>query len=135
MVMDGQRDHSTGLWKVPLDTNSTKQNDSIKSVYEISKIYNTIQYLHAVAGTPVPSTFVKATKDGSFTTWPTLTPERVNKYLEKSEATVKGHLNQTRKNVRSTEPKKKHSTREETQDYESHTTKKTELTVCINPRH
>jgi hypothetical protein len=104
--MHGQRDLSTGLWTVPLDTNNTKQNESINSVYEISKVYDKIQYLHAAAGSPVPSTFVKAIKAGNFTTWPTLTPEHVNKYLEKSEATVKGHLNQTRKNVRSTKPKK-----------------------------
>jgi hypothetical protein len=89
-----------------LDTNNTKQNESINSVYEISKVYDKIQYLHAAAGSPVPSTFVKAIKAGNFTTWPTLTPEHVNKYLEKSEATVKGHVNQTRKNVRSTKPKK-----------------------------
>jgi hypothetical protein len=116
IIMHGQRDLSTGLLTVPLDTNNTKQNESINSVYEISKVYNTIQYLHAAAGSPVPSTFVKAIKAGNFTTWPTLTPEHVNKYLEKSEATVKGHFNQTRKNVRSTKPKKKHTTREETQD-------------------
>jgi hypothetical protein len=122
--MHGQRDHSTGLCTVPLDTNSTKKYKSINSVYEISKVYGTIQYLHAAAGSPVPSTFVKAIKAGNFTTWPTLTPEHVNKYLEKSEATVKGHLNQTRKNVRSTKPKKKHNTREETQDYKSHITEK-----------
>jgi hypothetical protein len=124
IVMHGQRDLSTGLWTVLLDTNNTKQNESINSVYEISKVYDTIQYLHAAAGSPVPSTFVKAIKAGNLTTWPTLTPEHVNKYLEKSEATVKGHLNQTSKNVRSTKTKKKHTTREEKQDYKSHITEK-----------
>jgi hypothetical protein len=105
IVMHGQRDHTTGLWTIPLDVNSTKKDESINSVYKISKAY-AIQYLHAAAGSPVPSTFVKAIKARNFTTWPTLTPEHVNKYLEKSKATVKGHLNQTRKNVRSNKPKK-----------------------------
>jgi hypothetical protein len=118
IVMHGQRDHSTGLWTVPLDANSTKKYESIKSVYEISKVYNAIQYLHKAAGSPVPSTFVRAMKAGNFTAWPTLTPEHVNKYLKKSEATVKGHLNQTRKNVRSMKPKKKPGAQEETQYYE-----------------
>jgi hypothetical protein len=72
--MHGQRDHSTGLWTLPLDANITKKDESINSVYEISKVYDTIQYLHAAAGSPVPSTFVKAIKAGNFTTWPTLTP-------------------------------------------------------------
>jgi hypothetical protein len=97
--MHGQRDQSTGLWTVPLDANSTKKDESINSVYEISKVYNAIQYLHAAAGSPVPSTFVRAIKAGNFTTWPILNPEHVKNYFEKSEATVKGHLNQTRKNV------------------------------------
>jgi hypothetical protein len=122
--MHGQRDHSTGLWTVPLDANSTEKEEFINSVYEISKLYDAIQYLHADAGSPVPSTFVKAIKAGNFTTWPTLTPEHVNKYLEKSEATIKGHLNQTRKNVRSTKPKKKPDAREETQYYEPHITER-----------
>jgi hypothetical protein len=38
IVMHGQRDHSTGLWTVPLDVNSTKKDESINSVYEISKV-------------------------------------------------------------------------------------------------
>jgi hypothetical protein len=104
-----------------------KKDESINSVYEISKVYNRIQYLHAAAGSPAPSTFVKAIKAGNFTTWPTPTPEHVNKYLEKSEATVKGHLNQTRKNVRSTKPKKKPDAREKTQDYEPHITERTNV--------
>jgi hypothetical protein len=133
IVMHGQRNHSTGLWKVPLDTNSTKQNESINSVYEISKVYDMIQYLHAAAGSLVPSTFVKAIKAGNFTTWPTLTPEHVNKYLKKSEATVKGHLNQTRKNVRSTKPRK-NNTQEETQALRIPHHGKNERSVCSNPR-
>jgi hypothetical protein len=98
--MHGQRDHSTGLWTVSLDANSAKKDESINSVYEISKVYDTIQYSHTATGSPVPSMFIKAINAGNFTTWPTLTPEHVNKYLEKSEATVKGHLNQNKKNVR-----------------------------------
>jgi hypothetical protein len=74
VVMHGQRDLSTGLWKVPLDTNNTKQNESINNVYEIIKVYDTIQYLHAAAGSPLPSTFIKAIKASNFTTWLTLTP-------------------------------------------------------------
>jgi hypothetical protein len=91
IVLHGQRDHPTGLWTVPLDEKTTKNNESIHSIYKISNVYDAIQYLHAAAGSPAPSTFIKAIKGGNFTTWPTLTDEHVNKYLEKSEATVKGH--------------------------------------------
>jgi hypothetical protein len=125
--MHGQRDHSIGLWTVPLDANSTKKDESIKSVHEISKVYDATQFLHAAAGSPVPSTFVKAIKAGKFSTWTTLTPEHVNNYLENYEATVKGNLNQTRKNVRSTKPKKKPGAQEQTQYYEPHITERTNI--------
>eukprot|EP00957_Ditylum_brightwellii_P028290 2137304-Ditylum_brightwellii.AAC.1 len=36
------------------------------------------------------------------TTWPSLTVEMVTKYLDKSTATSKGHLNQQRQNLQST---------------------------------
>jgi hypothetical protein len=120
--MHGQCDHSTGLWT---GANSTKKDESINSVYEKSKVYDAIQYLHAAAGSPVPSTFARAIKEGNFTMWPTLNPEHVTKYLEKSKATVKGHLNQTRKNVRSTKPKKKTDKQEETQYYKPYITERT----------
>jgi hypothetical protein len=77
----------------------------------------------------VPSTFIKAIEAGNFVTWPTLTAQYVRKYLEKSEATIKGHLNQTRKNVRSTRPKKKVTTPDEEVEYEPHITKCTNV-VC-----
>ena len=44
-------------------------------------------------------------KKGFFTSWPGLTAKAVAKYLPKSIATSKGHLDQMRKNIRSTQPK------------------------------
>jgi hypothetical protein len=75
----------------------------------------------------VPSTFIKSIKAGNFVTCPTLTAHHVRKYLEKSEATLKGHLNQTRKNVRITRPKKKLRTLDEEVEYEPHITKRTNV--------
>jgi hypothetical protein len=62
VVMEGQRNQTTGLWTVPLDNKSQKwdneykkQRDEItRNVYEINKLYDTIQYLHAATGSPVP---------------------------------------------------------------------------------
>ncbi len=48
------------------------------------------------------STWIKAIQKGFFQSWPGLTSEAVHKHLEASEATAKGHLDQTRKNIRST---------------------------------
>ena len=53
----------------------------------------------------MPSTWIKAIDNGHFATWPGLTADLVRKHLPKSTATIKGHLNQQRKNLRSTKPK------------------------------
>ena len=58
--------------------------------------------MHVVCGYPVKSTWLKAIKAGNFVGWPILTERNVNKYYQGTNETPKGHMNQTRKNVRST---------------------------------
>ena len=72
------------------------------NVYEIKTKKEIIKFLHKAAGSPVKSTWIQAIKNGQYTTWPGLTTKIVEKYLEKSQATVKGHMKQTRQNIRST---------------------------------
>ena len=64
-----------------------------------------ITFLHGACFAPVTSTWVKAIKNGHFTTWPGLTSELVTKYLPTSVYTAKGHLNQERKFLQSTNTK------------------------------
>jgi hypothetical protein len=45
-------------------------------------------------------------KAGNFVGWPLLTEKNIAKYYPETEETPKGHMNQTRKNVRSTKPKR-----------------------------
>eukprot|EP00804_Cyclotella_cryptica_P009385 CCRYP_018079-RA/>CCRYP_018079-RA protein AED:0.35 eAED:0.35 QI:0/0/0/1/1/1/2/0/420 len=54
---------------------------------------------------PVKSTWLKAIQAGNFVGWPLLTVKNVHKYYPDSAEMPQGHLNQTRKNVRSTKPK------------------------------
>lgn len=61
--------------------------------------------MHAVCGYPVKSTWLKAIKAGNFVGWPLLTEKNVAKYNPETFQTPKGHMTQTRKNVRSTKPK------------------------------
>jgi hypothetical protein len=61
-----------------------------------------INYLHAACFSPVKSTWIAAIKNGNFTLWTRLTERAEEKYLSKSSATVKGHLNQQRMNAIST---------------------------------
>jgi hypothetical protein len=69
MAMQGQRDRDTGLWTVSLDNTRTsmmpqeyrkRQDEMSNNVYEISKVYDATYYLHASAGSPVKSTFIKS---------------------------------------------------------------------------
>jgi hypothetical protein len=61
--------------------------------------------MHAVCGYTVKSTWLKAIKAGNYVGWPMLNERNVQKYYPKTTETAKGHLNQTRKNVRSTKTK------------------------------
>jgi hypothetical protein len=61
--------------------------------------------MHAVCGYPVKSTWLKAIKAGNYVGWPMLNERNVQKYYPETTETAKGHLNQTRKNIRSTKAK------------------------------
>eukprot|EP00804_Cyclotella_cryptica_P019390 CCRYP_021120-RA/>CCRYP_021120-RA protein AED:0.43 eAED:0.44 QI:0/-1/0/1/-1/1/1/0/186 len=75
------------------------------SVYDLPSTEQAIKWMHAVCGYPVKSTWLKAVQAGNFIGWPLLTAKNVQKYYPDSAETPQGHLNQTRKNVRSTKPK------------------------------
>jgi hypothetical protein len=62
-----------------------------------------ITYLHVACLSPIKDTWLIAIKAGNFARWPALSPDKVRKYLRKSDATVKGHMNQQRQNKRSTQ--------------------------------
>jgi len=61
--------------------------------------------MHAVCGYPVKSKWIHTIKVGNYVGWPILTERNVRKYYPKTDETIKGHMNQTRKNVRSTKTK------------------------------
>jgi hypothetical protein len=61
--------------------------------------------IHAACFSPVKSTWIKAIKNGNFPSWPGLNEHAVEKHLSKSTSTAKGHLNQQRKNTRTTKIK------------------------------
>ena len=58
------------------------------------------QWLHAVAFSPSPRTFVDAIQRNFFATWPGLTANIVQCYLTQTDATVKGHLDQLQQRKR-----------------------------------
>jgi hypothetical protein len=64
-----------------------------------------IKYLHAACFSPVKSTWIKAIKNGNFSSWLGLNEHSVEKYLSKSTSTAKGHLHQQRQYARTTKIK------------------------------
>ena len=61
--------------------------------------------MHVVCGYPVKSTWVKAVQARNFVGWPLLNVKNVWKYYPETTKTLKGHMAQTRKNVRSIKSK------------------------------
>ena len=80
------------------------------NVYDLPSTEQGIKWMHAVCGYPVKSTWLKAIAAGNFIGWPLLTVQNVKKYYPETTETPKGHLNQTRKNVRSTKEMETHDT-------------------------
>jgi hypothetical protein len=106
-ILSGLRDKESSLRCVPLEPDiplETGREHSAHNVYEQKSIQDTITYLHSCCFIPVPDTWLKAIQNGHFATWPSITVENVRKYLPKSDATSKGHMNQIRQNIRSTQP-------------------------------
>ena len=64
-----------------------------------------VTFVHVSCFSPSPSTLIAAIDAGRMTGFPWLTSELIRRHLPLSRATVKGHLDQQRKNLRSTQPK------------------------------
>ena len=75
------------------------------SVYKLPSTKHAIKWMHAVCGYPVKSTWLRAIKAGNYVGWRMVTERNVSKYYPETEEIAKGHMNQTRKNLRSTKVK------------------------------
>jgi hypothetical protein len=117
-ILKGHRTLTNGMWVIQLPTNSTNTHRLPSSLAaplpqqvvacnatEHKTKDDLVTSVHAACFSHAASTFLQAIKAGYFTTWPGLTPQLVSKHLPKSVASVKGHLDQQHKNVRSTKPK------------------------------
>ena len=123
----GIRDKLTGLWIVDLADQSNRSKSALavpiektpqccssNSALTVSEpvtltpnseiaretIPERIQFLHAALGYPVLDTFCDAIEPTHYSSVPELTEARASKFLEPSAATIKGHMDMARKNVR-----------------------------------
>jgi hypothetical protein len=117
-ILKGHHSPTSRMWVIQIPTNSTNTHRLLSSLVtplpqqavacnatKHKTKADLVTFLHATCSSPATSTFLQVIKAGYFTTWPGLTPELVSKYLPKSVASIKGHLDQQHKNVRSTKPK------------------------------
>ena len=96
LALSGERDKNNGLWRTSL------KKQQVNSMLKTTTIEEQMQFLHAAAGYPVPSTWIKAIQKGYYISWPGLTADNVRRYLPKSPITSRGHIKQLRKNTNST---------------------------------
>jgi hypothetical protein len=107
-VLEGQR-IPPGLWTTKLPSISEKKPTTLQANAlhtEQSKNTPSSTYMQHVFS-PVTDTWTAAIDQGYFKTWPMFTAADIRKHLPKSMATAMGHLDQQRKNTRSTKPKEK----------------------------
>ena len=88
-------------------------------VYENKSNTDLVMLYHQACWSPAKATWIAAIKKNYFATWPGLTAELVQKYLPKSEHTVKGHLKQEFKNKNSTKQQEVQKTIEDITEFTS----------------
>ena len=100
------------LWIMPITTpkaQSTHTNKhmctptaQINSVTPEGNMEEVMKYLHKALGSLKTSTLLRTVENNNLTKCPALTKRTITKYLPNSVETVLGHLDQERKNQRST---------------------------------
>ena len=80
-------------------------NLQVFSAYDLPRVEALVRNFLAAAGFPVKSMWLDAIKAVNFASCPGLPYQNEAKYCPSSDETLKGHISQTRHNVRSTKPK------------------------------
>eukprot|EP00957_Ditylum_brightwellii_P088363 6731099-Ditylum_brightwellii.AAC.1 len=70
------------------------KKQQVNSMLKTTTVKEQMQFLHAAAGYPAPSTWIKAVQKGYYISWPGLTADNVRWYLPKSPITSWGHIKQ-----------------------------------------
>ena len=99
--MQVHRDPRTTLYMINMTVPLKKMGEqkipdafSANHVYETKSKQELILFYHAACFSPTKRTFVEAIERNAFASWSGLTSELVNKYLPRTEETIKGHIRQ-----------------------------------------
>ena len=103
-IIEGKRNLKDGLWDIPFPTKTQDTRLFVNYVVTKNKTkYELARYLHACAFSPCLTTFTKAIKNGNFISWPGIDELNFNKLLIQTAETAKGHLDQERQGLQSTQ--------------------------------
>ena len=100
-LFHGKRNASDGLWDYNSENNTPLP--SINYIITKNKAKSDLaRYYHASLFSPSISTLTKAINNGNLLTWPEITTLNFQELIGTSLATELGHLDQSRKNLRTT---------------------------------
>lgn len=108
-ILRGYRNKIDGLWDVPIPypmkTAPHKPfNNKLNIITPVKQHTQTlVNYVHAALFSPAKSTVIKALQNNHFIGWPGFTLENVRQFLTETPATAKGHLDQHKQNLQSTQ--------------------------------
>ena len=74
-------------------------------MYNLPSTKQIVRYLHACAGFPTKTTWLKAIRARSYNTWPHLSAKNVQKHFPESDETQQGHMRSIKQGIRSTKAK------------------------------
>ena len=111
-ILQGWRENKLPrLWQFALSpddrkekiyTTKSQEGPEANSVYDLPSVEALVRYMHAAAGFPVKSTWIKAIKHGNYNSCPGLTYNNVAKYCPQSVETIRGHMVQSSQGFRPT---------------------------------
>ena len=99
LILTGRRDAHSNLWTIDLPS---KPTEIALAVNDTKKPADIVAFAHAALFSPSLSTLQKALNRNYVVGFPGLTPQTLRRHPPKSIATIKGHLDQSRQNQRST---------------------------------
>ena len=104
IVIHGIKAATDTLWTAQLSTQSTiiSQPDIFSHSARLTADADFVLFVHALLGSPIYSTFLRAIRAGYLSSWPRLTTAIVLAHPPHTIATAKGHLNQLRQGLDST---------------------------------
>ena len=97
VVLIGRRDHQNGMWKIPL-----QQNEYCNLIYNSQSVCNMTKFMYVSLVGPSISTLKREIQKGYFKSLPALTAKSIDTHIQYSDASVKGYMDQVRKNIKST---------------------------------